>query len=515
MSLVQQLKDLRDQLARQQGVEPYFVLHLKTIEEIARLRPVTIDALAEIKGLGPKKISQYGEQILSVVSGEPTSAASTPAPEVILTVREYVAQLNTLLAERPARLRGEVVDFKELDFGVVFDFRDTTGEAVIRCFMHSRDYQVMGVILTEGMEVIIGGSPNIYPLKGLLNFRVATVELVGAGKLQQAYLALKWKLAAAGLFDAARKRPLPMFAERIGLVTSERGEAIHDFLANVERVGLKILLRDCRVEGVRAIPELVAAIHQLNRRGDVDVLVVTRGGGSSWEILQPYNNEAVCQTIASSATPVLMGIGHERDVPLAALVADAAVSTPTAAAELISRSWREAKQRGAETKRLVTEAVDAALAEQRNRLEQAGWEIPRRTMECLTAERHQLTVYHERTRTNFTKLQSIFPRLVQRVQAALEHSRQHCEMYRLRLLQEAATTARAMGNALRQATHQLAALSKQIGHSNPLRQLKLGYSLIRKDGKLIKRSGQLRVGDHVELRFAEGGAGSEINKITD
>ena len=161
MSIIDDLRDWRNRTARQEGVEPYFVLHNKTIEEIARAKPETADALANIKGLGEKKIAKYGSAILMVLRGVPKDAPASD--DTVLTVGQYLARLNDALVGLPARLRGEVGRINERENVIYFDFRDGSGDAVLSCLIFSSRYRLMGVELREGMEIVITGVPSVWP----------------------------------------------------------------------------------------------------------------------------------------------------------------------------------------------------------------------------------------------------------------------------------------------------------------------------------------------------------------
>jgi len=166
------------------------------------------------------------------------------------------------------------------------------------------------------------------------------VELVGEGALKKAYDTLKKKLEAEGVFDPAKKRALPEYVQKIGVITSLKGAVIHDFENNLGKYGFKVSVCDSRVEGQQAVAPLLSAIEAM-RKEDIEVLVIIRGGGSL-ESLQAFNNEMLVRAVRNFPVPVIAGIGHDKDVPLAALAADAMVSTPTAAANLLSRPWQEA-----------------------------------------------------------------------------------------------------------------------------------------------------------------------------
>jgi exodeoxyribonuclease VII large subunit len=261
--------------------------------------------------------------------------------ERIFGVAEFIGILNEFFKAQEARLRGEVSECKRATSGhAYFTLKDKDGGAALDCIIWNRNYALSGIELKVGMEVILSGHPNVYPPSGRLSFVADTVELVGEGALKKAYDALKNKLEAEGLFAPERKRPLPEFVRHIGVVTSLKGAVIHDFENNLGKFGFVISVCDSRVEGQQAVKPLLSALETL-RGTDIEALVIIRGGGSL-ESLQGFNNETVVRAIAAFPVPVIAGIGHDKDVPLAALAADCMVSTPTAAAHLLGRSWEEA-----------------------------------------------------------------------------------------------------------------------------------------------------------------------------
>lgn len=292
------------------------------------------------------------------------------AEDRVFTIAEFTALLNEFFKSQEARIKGEISELKRAASGhVYFTVKDKEENAVMDAIIWSRNYMLCGVALEVGMEVILSGHPNLYAPSGRLSFVADTVELVGEGALKKAYDALFKKLSAEGAFAEERKRPLPEFPEKIGVITSMKGAVIHDFENNLGKFGFKVLACDSRVEGQQATAPLMDALARMRREaeeGNIDVLVVIRGGGSL-ESLQAFNNEALVRAIMDFPVPVIAGIGHDKDVPLAALAADFMTSTPTAAAHLMSEPWEEAYAEVREAGRLF-ERVDARIAAVRTEL---------------------------------------------------------------------------------------------------------------------------------------------------
>lgn len=268
-------------------------------------------------------------------------AVPKPTPAVF-SVLEFIETLNSSLKKHEVRVVGEVSQVKRPASGhVYFTIRDKSGEGVLDCIIWKGNYALCGVDLDVGLQVIVKGHANVYAPTGRLSFIAETIELVGEGALKKAYEALKKKLDGEGLFHPDRKRALPEFPVSIGVITSKEGAVIHDFLNNIGRCGFQISFIDSRVEGQQAVRDLLASVRTF-REHDIEALVIIRGGGSL-ESLQGFNNETLVREIVEFPVPVIVGVGHDKDVPLLALAADAMVSTPTAAAHLLTHSWVEGR----------------------------------------------------------------------------------------------------------------------------------------------------------------------------
>lgn len=257
----------------------------------------------------------------------------------IISVSDYLNILNSTLEliEADFKIEGEIGSFQKHPTGFYFNLKDIKDQSIISCYAPPRIK--LDNSISEGSLVYLTGKSNIYKPKGRLSLVVNSIEIAGEGALKKQYDILKTKLATEGLFE--RKRQMPKNILKIGVITSRTGAVIHDFKNNLENKGYEILFYDSRVEGKVAVSDLMEALQYFSEKyQEIDVLVIIRGGGSM-EDLQAFNDESVARMIFKSKTPTICAIGHDKDVPLAQLVADSAPSTPTATAHIINESWLE------------------------------------------------------------------------------------------------------------------------------------------------------------------------------
>lgn len=260
----------------------------------------------------------------------------------MITVSQLVGHVKSLLEVDPGLtnvwVEGEVSNFKQAASGhCYFTLKDS--RAVMPCVMWRTDAQRLRRLPVDGEQVAIHGHVSLYEPQGKLQFYADRLDLAGLGRLYQELEALKARLAEEGLFDAARKRPLPDWPQRIGVVTSSKAAALRDILRTlaVRYPLVDVLLAAAAVQGVEAPGQIAAAIELLNAWNlgvePLDVIIVARGGGAIEE-LWAFNDERVVRAIAASAVPVISGVGHETDFTLADLAADQRAPTPTGAAAL-------------------------------------------------------------------------------------------------------------------------------------------------------------------------------------
>lgn len=491
--LLQKLKDWRRRTANFEGVEPYRVFANTVLENIAKLKPSNKEELMAIKGIREKKFARYGKEVLAIINdGLEINEGDTQKKEdddKPYTISGYLSFLNAEFKRYKARVRGEISSIDVRDSYLFFSLKDKDDESVLSCFMWKNNYELSGISLEAGMEVIVDGFPEIYTPSGRFNFRVSTVELVGEGALKKAYDQLKNKLEIEGLFSDERKRPIPEFPQRIGLITSESGAVIHDFLNNLGKYSYHISFVNSRVEGQIAVRSLISAIEYFNGK-NIDVLVIIRGGGSL-ESLQAFNNEALVRKIVDFKTPVICGIGHDKDIPLASLAADKKVSTPTAVTTILNRSWEKVVNDILATEKDIIYKYQRALDASKYHIESFSGELKGHFNEIFQM---------------FEKLQRSIENNLSRIAYALKDTRKTLSLLFQSLLSE-------FRKELEHNNLMLADTEKQLKVFDPLRQLKLGYSIVSVAGKVIKSTKQVSVGNDLDTRVSDGIIRSIINKI--
>ena len=368
--------------------------------------------------------------------------------DAAFTVSEFVAVLNQTLeyAYPGVTITGEIANFRvSKNRWVYFDLKDES--AMVRFF--GTVYQLPGP-LEDGMMVAVRGVPRLHQQYGF-SVTAQSIQPVGEGSIKKAAKLLEAKLAAEGLFDEERKRPLPYPPRHIGLVTSAESAAYRDFIKIMSaRWGdVQITLIDVQVQGEASPAQVVQAIEQFNRFADLpDVIVVTRGGGSA-EDLQAFSTEQVTRAVAASRIPTLVAIGHEVDISLAELAADRRASTPSNAAELL---------------------------------------VPDRTSVIHDLNRHR-------------------QRLAQLAERSIyDHRRE------LRVLRE--TLQASAKQLVLSARSQLTLRSQVLQAFNPQTMLDRGYALVRRGETVIRSGQQLQVGDELRIDLRDAELTSEVKGIT-
>jgi exodeoxyribonuclease VII large subunit len=310
----------------------------------------------------------------------------------VLSVSELTGQIRALLEKQVGQIwvSGEVTNLRAQSSGhMYFTLKDAAAQ--LSCVLFSREKVPHRELLADGQKVLLQGDVTVYEARGQYQLIVRAIELQGVGALQIAFEKLKQKLAAEGLFAPERKRPLPKYPQRIGLVTSPTGAAIRDVLHVVQRrnPGLEIILVPCRVQGQGAAEEIAEAVELLNKFNiqhstfNIQLILVTRGGGSL-EDLWAFNEEVVARAIFESAIPIVSAVGHEIDFTIADFVADMRAATPSAAAEIITEGVFASRQLvGSLTQRMMRMHPRRQLNEHLQRLDDMTADLQRQTRQSV------------------------------------------------------------------------------------------------------------------------------------
>jgi exodeoxyribonuclease VII large subunit len=386
---------------------------------------------------------------------------------------------------------GEVSNLTRAPSGhYYFTLKD--GDAQVRCAMFRSRAQSIPWRLENGQQVEARALVTLYEARGEFQLNVEALRRAGLGRLYEAFLRLKEKLAAEGLFGEAGKRALPRFPRCVGIVTSPRAAALRDVLVTLARraPNVGIVVYPTLVQGAEAAGQIAAAIGIAGQRRECDLLLVVRGGGSL-EDLWSYNEETVARAIVACPIPVITGVGHETDVTIADLAADRRAPTPTAAAEIASAGWFAAATE------LDTLGADLHAA-MRKALE--------RRMQRLDLLARQLVHPAQRLARSGQGLAHLASRLAAAADRLGARRQQRLANLRLRL-------ARARPNLDLHRTR-FARLAASLAALNPHAALTRGYVLVRApDGTLVRSHRQLADGMALDLRFADGGAQAIVNKI--
>jgi exodeoxyribonuclease VII large subunit len=423
--------------------------------------------------------------------------------DLISAVRSEVERLYT-----DVFVQGEISNFRQADSGhLYFTLKDNGAQ--IRVVMFRSQARLLRFRPDNGLQVIARGRVTVYEARGELQLSAEYLEPKGAGALQIAFEQLKAKLGAEGLFDTARKKPVPALPRRIGVITSPRGAAIQDILNILRRrhQSVNVIVYPAQVQGDSAPAEVTAGLRYFNREANVEVIIIARGGGSL-EDLAAFNDEGLARAIAGSGLPVISAVGHETDFTICDFVADLRAPTPSAAAELVIRSKQEIEQQVAELRQRVTRAARYQLLIARQLLTELAQHGAFGRMRDLVNRRQQRVddlVYRlahaqrEVLRRGFQRLENVTATI-----------RQHDPRHRLADLGRALQTrtgalSSAMHAALLRRRARVEQLSIHLQALSPLQVLERGYALVfDSSGNLVIDAAQVKHGEDIRARVARG-----------
>jgi exodeoxyribonuclease VII large subunit len=396
--------------------------------------------------------------------GEGATRAPIIEPVRVYTVSQLTSRIRDAIYRqfRDVVVEGEVSNFKVYPSGhLYFTLKDDTSALKAVLFNYSNKYP--GNLIKDGAAVICKGRIDVYEKRGEYRLLADEIEIKGRGLLQMKFDLLKEKLFKEGLFDPARKRPLPLVPLKIGIVTSPVGAAVRDMLKVIygKFENMSVVIYPVRVQGEQACADLVEALAYLNRERDIDVIIMGRGGGS-FEDLSCFNEEPLARAIAASRIPVISAVGHEIDFTIADFVADVRAPTPTAAADIAVRAKNELTDALKGFEQRLTRAMGARL----------------------DAARH----------------------LLYRDLVELKEKRAFIIKYRMYVDELSGELARALANLLNEKKVRLQGCTQRLDDLNPENILKRGYSItVRKDTMaVVTDSAQVAEGDRVAVRVHRG-----------
>ncbi|WP_028455927.1 exodeoxyribonuclease VII large subunit [Chitinilyticum litopenaei] len=406
---------------------------------------------------------------------------------------------------------GEISNFKRYDSGhCYFSLKDSAAQ--VRCVMFRNRAALLDFRPLDGLQVEIRAVVSLYEARGDYQLTVEAMRPAGSGALFAAFEALKKKLDAEGLFAASRKRALPAFPARIGIVSSPSGAALRDMLSTLRRrwPGIAIILYPSAVQGAQAPAELLAALKTASARNEVDVLIVGRGGGSL-EDLWAFNDEALARAIAAAPMPVISAVGHETDFTIADFVADVRAPTPTAAAELASPDRAHWQQRLNMLDAQLARAMARTLGNRAQQLDQLGRRL-RHPGETLRLQGMALQAIANKARNAIH--QQVSRSRLQLAQLERRLQRQQPDLapltHRLERLQQSLHTA--AHRQLGEQQQRLAYARIRLDTLNPRAVLARGYGYVTLDnGRLAASVAQLPPRTHATLHLADGEVGISVD----
>lgn len=428
----------------------------------------------------------------------------------ILTISEITGRIKGLLESefRSLWVEGEVSNFRRASSGhLYFTLKDENAQLRCVCFRSYARSVRFG--LEDGLKVVARGNLSIYERRGEYQLYVEVMEPVGIGALQLAFEQLKAKLQAEGLFDVERKKPLPLYPQTVGVVTSPTGAAIRDILRILKRrhESLHVLIYPAKVQGDGAAKEIVEGIQYFNRAQNVDVLIVGRGGGSI-EDLWAFNEEIVARAIATSEIPIISAVGHEIDFTIADFVADLRAPTPSTAAEIVSAAKEEILKEVARLFGQIENCLTLQLNRSRRRLLELtgsrGFSVARSKLQEFRQWFDELTykLTHGEEKL-LSDLQSHFRLAWNRLQ--FFDLKKQIRLGELRLSQDETHIQTAFQRQLSEARNALLIFTGKLDSLSPLRVLERGYAIVKTaKGSIVKDASQVTVGASLAIQLSKG-----------
>jgi len=436
----------------------------------------------------------------------------------IYTVSQLTGEIKTLLEKNFENIwvEGEISNFRHPTSGhLYFTLKDESCQ--LRAVMFRMQNRLLKFDPEDGLQIVCYGRLTVYDPRGEYQIVVDYMEPKGLGALQLAFEQLKEKLAREGLFDSARKRPLPTLPQKIGIVTSPTGAAIRDILQIIDRrfANVHILLYPVRVQGTGAAQEIAQAIEELGRWPALEVMIVGRGGGSL-EDLWAFNEEEVARAIHRSPVPVISAVGHEIDFTIADFVADLRAPTPSAAAELVVRNKVELVQNLENRVWRLNQVVRTTLESWQERLESLIHRLtdPRKR---IADQRLRLDDFSFRLATSIQQgLGRRSERLgLKRESLFLLHPGKRVADFSRRLSQAYHRLMISARVALRLHRQRVEVIAGRLRTLSPLSVLERGYSIVRRlpSQEIIREASRLKPHDRVNVKVHRGEFTARVEKV--
>lgn len=413
-------------------------------------------------------------------------------------------------------IEGELSDVKRSPAGhIYFALNDEGKPAQLRGVMFRGDARRCRAPFENGTRLKVRGGLSLYEPRGGFQLIARSAVAAGAGDLAAQFAKIQAKLEAEGLMDPERKRSLPRLPRTIGVVTSKTSAALQDILrVSRDRCPTRIVVADCRVQGEEGPPSIVAALAAIQRLPDLDVVIIGRGGGSA-EDLWSFNDEAVARAIAGCRVPIVSGVGHEVDVTIADLVADARAATPSNAAELVVPVQSSLVSEVEALERRLHRALETRIGTERLRLE--------RLSRKLADPRHLMSAVRRRLETLETRLVRRMDRRLTRARAGVSalrdgllrsDPRSLLARDRRRLLQLDSRLGAAMRPSLARKQRVHHSLMAKLDALSPLRVLERGYAIAldEESGRAIRKVKEARPGSRIAVRVADGSFSARIEE---
>jgi exodeoxyribonuclease VII large subunit len=441
-----------------------------------------------------------------------------PPDRRVWSVHDLVAAVRTHIEREYSDtwVEGEISNFRAHDSGhLYFTLKDQNSQ--IRAVMFRSQARLLRFRPENGMQVVLRGRVTIYEDRGELQISAEYLEPKGAGALLVAFEQLKAKLEAEGLFDPARKKPIPSLPRRIGIVTSPQAAVLRDILNIVQRRhhSASVLIFPAQVQGEAASVEVTAGIRYFNKARNVDVIIVARGGGSA-EDLAAFNHEGLARAVAASVIPVISAVGHETDFTIIDFVADLRAPTPSAAAELVIRSRQEVEDLAEGLRQRLARAMRYRILVGRQALtELAQHGAFGRITDAINRRQQKLDDLKNRMDRAERQILEKQHRRLELAAAAVRHYdvRRMLAGIRKELHSRVAGLAAAARTVLLQRTGRLNQLKVQLEALSPLAILDRGYALVfDSSGMLLKDAERVKPGDEISARLAKGSVAATVKR---